>query len=158
MFNGLFLLCSKYFLSPIVNSLVSDENKKCMRECVVAPHNLLKLLLEGSYSTLLSDVGICLARHFGINCLCPFMYLEYKIGLLNCCCYRTVTFTVYCRAKRHFIWLTLCFAVGIRWYSWQRKTDFRSPAEAVQRATNRRGRQHWRGFKRYACRRNPFSL
>ena len=85
MFNSLFLLCLKYFLSPNVNSLVSSANKNCRRYCVGAPHNVVKLLLESSYSTLVSDIAVCLPHHFGINCVCSFVYLEYKIGLLNYC-------------------------------------------------------------------------
>ena len=85
MFNNPFLLCLKYFLSPNVNSLVSSANKKCTRYFEGAPHNVVKLLLETSYSTLVSDIAVCLPHRFGINCVCSFMCLEYKIGLLNYC-------------------------------------------------------------------------
>ena len=85
MFDNLFLLCLKYFLSPNVNSLVSSANKKCTRYRVEAPHNVVKLLLGSSYSTLVSDIAVCLPHHFGISCVCSLMYLEYKIGLLSYC-------------------------------------------------------------------------
>ena len=43
-----------------LNSLVSSADEKCMMYCVGAPYNVVKLLLESSYSTLVSDIAVCL--------------------------------------------------------------------------------------------------